>query len=57
MSKDKIFVKGFEAIAKPLSCGFRGIWIELVNNVTEASLWSRIPIVSEWLAFRFIQDV
>jgi len=50
-------VKWFETIVKPLISWSRRIWIELVNNVTRASFWSRIPIISERLAFGFIQDV
>jgi hypothetical protein len=40
-----------------LLCFARKIWIELLNNVTEVSLWSRIMIISECFAFAFIQDV
>jgi hypothetical protein len=40
-----------------LLCFSRRIWIELLNNVTQASFWSRIMIISECFAFVFIQDV
>jgi uncharacterized membrane protein len=35
----------------------RRIWVKLVNNVTRASLWYRISIISERFAFGLIQDV
>jgi hypothetical protein len=44
-------MKYFETILKPLIVLSRRIEIELVNNGTQASLWFRITIISEYLAF------